>query len=308
MISRKTSVTAESLQAYRQLIKTATDDLEAHLASIDEKLETVFARTATDSETAELRHMQEERSSTQQCLLICAQLSEHISQIQLKPTIRSRESATESAGVPERIAGGAMQECKLRLNQASAKLEEYMHDVIDRLMSTTSMGQDDRGDLERLREEWSTARQCMDICSRADNNLKESISIIDNQAIGDETVQFLVSTNEKTIHGKNRGDGFRIRQIGGHFSDESLQQLSRDIATISSIKSGGEARESDTPPSTDEYVTEADRSEFQQRYGRGMKLASKSDPNTTIAPSSAHDTELESSQSKSVAGTYLCNA
>jgi sensor histidine kinase YesM len=86
----------------------------------------------------------------------------------------------KSAGVPKRIAGGAMQECKIRLNQASAKLEEYMHDVINQLISIMSMAQNDRGDLERLREEWLTARQYMDICSRVDNDLKESISIIND--------------------------------------------------------------------------------------------------------------------------------
>ncbi|ORX95072.1 hypothetical protein BCR34DRAFT_498768 [Clohesyomyces aquaticus] len=276
---RKSSVTAESLQGYKRLIKTATDDLEAHLGSIDEKLETIFARTATESETAELRHMQEDRLSTQQCLQICAQLSDHISQIQLRPTQRSRGSSAESAGVPERIAGEAMQDCKTRLNQATERLEGYMHDVIDRMMtqSKASMAEGEFANLERLREEWSTARQCMDICFNADYNLKKNISIIDNQAIGDETVQFLVSTSEKTIHGKNRGDGFRIRQVGGHLSDESLQQMSRDIAVISSVRSEVLSQEGDTPPGTEDAVGDADRSDFQQRHGRGMKLASKSD-------------------------------
>jgi hypothetical protein len=243
MNSRKTSVTAESIRGYKHLIKTATDDLEAHLDRIDEKLETIFSRAATDSGTAEWRQMQEDRLSTQQCLQICAQLSEHISQIQLRPKQRSEGSSMESICAPERIAGEAMQECKMRLDQATAKLEGYMHDVINRLMiqSKASMAPDELADLEWLREEWSTARQCMDICFKADHNLKESISVIDNQATEDETVQFLVSTNEKTIHGKNRGDGFRIRQIGGHLSDESLQQLSRDIAMISVTKMRDEA-------------------------------------------------------------------
>jgi hypothetical protein len=211
-----------------------------------------------------------------------------------------------SPGAPERIASEVMQECKTRLDQATAKLEGYMHDVINRLVaqSKPGMAQDEFADLERLREEWSTARQCMDICTKADHNLKENISIIDNSATGDETVQFLVSTSDKTIHGKNRGDGFRIRQIGGHLSDESLQQLSRDIATISVVRLRDEPPESNTPPSTEDAAGGADRSEFQQRYGYGMRLASKPNQGTTVTiPSnSADNSEFKGPVGKSSVG------
>jgi hypothetical protein len=148
-------VRAESLQDYKNLIKTATEDLEAHLKSIDEKLEAIFARSAADAETAGLHSMQEERLSTQQCLQIYAQLSEHISRIPLKSTQHNGGSSEEPAGVPERIAGEAMQECQVRLNQATGRLERYMHDVIQRLQSKASMAPDELANLERLREEWS---------------------------------------------------------------------------------------------------------------------------------------------------------
>jgi hypothetical protein len=52
----------------------------------------------------------------------------------------------------------------------------------------------------------------MDICSRADNQLKGKHY---NYATGD-ALQFMVSTNGKTIHGKNRGLGWRTRQVGGY--------------------------------------------------------------------------------------------
>lgn len=39
----------------------------------------------------------------------------------------------------------------------------------------------------------------------------------------------MVSTNGTFIHGKNRGLGWRTRQVEGHLSDASLQQLSKDM-------------------------------------------------------------------------------
>lgn len=58
------------------------------------------------------------------------------------------------------------------------------------------------------------------------------MSTIENYAVGD-ALQFMVSTNGKTICGKNHGLGWRTRQVGGYLSDASLQQLSRDMSNIS---------------------------------------------------------------------------
>ena len=57
---------------------------------------------------------------------------------------------------------------------------------------------------------------------------KETMSTIENYAGGD-AIQFMVSTNGKIIYGKNRGLGWRTRQVGGYVSDTSLRQLSQDI-------------------------------------------------------------------------------
>jgi hypothetical protein len=160
-----------------------------------------------------------------------------------------------------------------------------MQDLIDRLMikSKTKMTSDEEvADLARLGEEWSTARQCLNICSEAEYRLKENITTIENYATGDEAVQFLVSTSGKTIHGKNRGFGWRPRQVGGHLSDESLQQLSRDISAISIPDTGkGSSSSRGNTPSIPDDTTER-ASEFSERYGRGMKLASKRAPDVDM--------------------------
>lgn len=54
------------------------------------------------------------------------------------------------------------------------------------------------------------------------------MSTIENSAEGD-AIQFMVSTNGKIICGKNRGSGWRTRQVGGYMSNTSLQRLSQDI-------------------------------------------------------------------------------
>lgn len=305
--SRKSSVTAEGLQAYRDLIKDATDDLEAHLESIDEKLEAIFARKVTDSDATELGHIKEERLSTQKCLQICAQLSEHIDQIDLRRTGGSQSSFAELEDLPGRVTGEGLQQCKISLDHTTARLERHMQDLVDRWMakSKTAMTQDEIADFTRLQEEWKTARQCIDICSKADYHLRENISIIDNHASGDETVQFLVSTKDKTIHGKNRGYGFRIRQVGGHLSDESLQQLSRDISRISvqNVRTESPTVQGDTPSDPNDAAEKGSDSCFHERYGPGMTLTSKPDTDTTTTSKPPEEGGPSSSQKRTGGGS-----
>lgn len=234
----------------------------------------------SSSNASELRLIKEERLSTEKCLQICAQLSNHINEIQLRPKRRSSSPEPNDLDtLPERVTNEGLQECKNNLDQMTAKLERHMQDLVDRLLkNSTTTSQEDFTDLARLRVEWETARQCMDICSRADNHLKENISTIDNYATGD-ALQFMVSTNGKTIHGKNRGLGWRTRQVGGHLSDVSVQQLSRDMTSINVRNTGNEdASSGGNTSSSPDFGMENDNltSEFRERYGRGFQLTPKS--------------------------------
>jgi hypothetical protein len=276
LVSQTSSVTVQNFEKYQDLIKNATDDLEAHLQNIDDKLDAVIEQTVNraNSDTTELRRVKEERKSTLRCLKICAQLSEHIKNIPLVPEEAS--SSIEST-IPEKLTINGLQECKNSLDLTTAKLERHMHDLMDRLVSKSSSvtaSQEDREDLARLREEWDTTRQCRDICAKADVHLKQNISVIDNYGTGD-VVQFMVSTNDQILHGTNRGHGWRTRQVGGHLSDASVQQLSRDMAGTVITPLRGTA-----PSVSKDEVEQKPDAEF-ERYGRGFTLTSK---NTSEIP------------------------
>lgn len=204
----------------------------------------MLGRAVPDSteDAEELQRIKEDRLSTQKCLQICAQLSKHIEQIQLSARDGTKTSRNMSpSSVPDRLFDEGLEECKASLATTAQKLETHMKDLIDRLLAkakSATPSDDDLVDLARLRDEWDTARQCVDICSRANTHLKESVSTIDNYGTGD-AVQFMVSTNGKTIHGRNRGVGWRTRQLGGYVTDASLQKVSGDFASMSIRDAGG---------------------------------------------------------------------
>ncbi len=235
-------------------------------------------------DATELEHIKEGRLSTQRCLEICNQLSDHINQIQLTP--KRRASSPESVdpdAVPERVTNEGLQECKNSLTLTAARLERHMKDIVGRLVvkSKTAMtSEDEVADLARLQEERETIHQCMDICSKADNHLKESVSTIDNYATGD-AIQFMVSTNGRIIHGKNRGLGWRTRQVGGYLSDTAVVSLSRDMSRTSFQNTGNDSSFSQSNTVPDDTVKSDPGSEFRERHGRGIMLVSKSTQDVT---------------------------
>ena len=277
--SRQSSVTAESLENYEDLVETAKADLEAHLESINEKLESLLGQAlpGPDPDTLELRQIKEERLSTEKCLQICGQLSDHISQIQL--TFQRSGSSAGPGLDTEGVTNDGLQECKNSLHLTISKLEGRMKDIMDRMIAKSKAAmtsEEEYTELVRLREEWETTHKCMDICSTADNNLKENMSIIDNYATGD-ALQFMVSTNGQTIHGKNRGLGWRTRQVGGHLSDTTVQQLSRDMTSIN-LRNPENADPSSRGSMSfvpGDGPEEGATMEFKERYGQGFKLTPK---------------------------------
>lgn len=238
-------------------------------------------QTVTDSnaEAVTRQLIKEEQLSTQRCLHICAQLSQHIYQLQLTPD--SHEESPDSVNLqafPETLTNIGLQECKNSLALTAAKLEKHMRDLMDRLVEKTKTNMRspaDAADLLRLQEEWNATRQSMGIFSKADQYLEQTTSTIDNYGLGD-AVQFMVSTDGKTIRGTNRGLGWRTRQVGGHMSNDTVQQLSRDM-TVLPVHN---VRTETSPPQADKEATSTDGTENQpnsdfERFGKGHKLTSK---------------------------------
>jgi Fungal N-terminal domain of STAND proteins len=242
--------------------------------------------TESNPDATELSLIKEERLSTQKCLQICDQLSDHINQIQLTPKRgASSPGPIDPDAVPERVTSEGLQECKNSLTLTAARLEKHMKDIMGRLVTkskTAMTSEDEVADLARLQEEWETVHQCMHICSKAGNHLN-NVSTIDNYATGD-AIQFMVSTNGKIIHGKNRGLGWRTRQVGGYLSDSTVVNLSRDMSRISFQNTGndGSFSRSNTSSVPDDTVESGPVSEFRERYGRGVRLMPKSTPDVTM--------------------------
>ena len=232
----------ENAEDYHDLINTTEADLKDRLESIDTKLELMLGSNASASkaELQEVKLIHEERLNTEICLQTCVQLSDHIAGIQLTSRYRSPEKRSSGARLSlERITNEGLEECRNSLSRTAKKLEGYERELFTRLMnrSTAVITSDNREDLARLRDEWEATRQSMQICAQAYERLHDNVSTMD-KSLTDDAVQFIVSTGEKTIHGHNRGLGWRTRQFGGYVDEEALQEFARSLTsiTVTSVK------------------------------------------------------------------------
>ena len=232
-----------------------------------------------EPDLSEARAIKEERLSTEKCLQICTQLSDHINQIQQAAAHKIRhDESSDSDTFPERITNEGLQECKDSLVRTALRLEGHHKQLFSRLIEKSravAISEEERADLARLQDEWDSTRQGIDICNRAHGHLQDNISTIDNYAIGD-AVQFMVSTSQKTIHGRNRGLGWRTRQVGGHISDDTLRHIALSLANIDipSSRYQGSPPQGDTTTSPDDEIGKKADTKFKQQYGTGFKLTS----------------------------------
>ncbi|RYC79881.1 hypothetical protein BFJ63_vAg17239 [Fusarium oxysporum f. sp. narcissi] len=291
---RTSTITVEAVQSCRELIETTTIDLEAHLADVKQKLDALACRAVASPEPdkATVEYIENERLSTEKGLQLCLELSQHIDQIQLQ--YAKEEARTPGLLSPHPTSNMLVSEglggCKEYIGFALERLRRHRQKVSERIDagSPTAVSSDDKLLLDNLNVEADALRHSLNLCSNIDAFLEEKISNIENHAEGDDTIQFMVSTDGKPLNGKNHGVGSRLKQAGGHFKEQSLQQISQDFTTISLHQTGGNkpSRNAPSPAANLETTTVPPGTPFN---GRGFTLTPK--PGFGPAPSSSPATK-----------------
>lgn len=193
-----------------------TDNIEARLETINERLEALIVRTEADLESSDLKRIKDERSNTKKYRLFCTQFSELINKVQSTSTYGVSQ---DTKNTPSQILCDGLQECRVSIHHAAERLERHMQDILDQTMSESnaSTTQEDMKYLKRTREEWETARQCRDICNKADERFKYTT--------GDDAMLFLLSNSQNATQGKDREFGGHVNHLGSHLSDESISKV-----------------------------------------------------------------------------------
>jgi hypothetical protein len=172
-------VTADCVKEWEEMVCCAKSDLEDRLRELDEKLES-FSRHSSIVDTrgeTEWRQLQEEKQSTEQCLVICAEFYEHIekvgSQVETcsEPEIMEAGVSVEMQYTAKQALGNLLQGFKSELATASAEfnniIERLDHRQNGLLSRPAHISGKDEATMQKIREERNSTAQCLTICADA---------------------------------------------------------------------------------------------------------------------------------------------
>lgn len=215
-------------------MNTAKEDLEDRLEGIDGKIDQIInGNTAmSQAEASELRLIEEERLCTKQCLDICTQMAEHINQMQFAAEPSTiRDGSLHSSTFPWSILEEGRQGCKDSITRSTLQLEEHERQLLRKLVDrskTAPFREEDSVNLARLGNDRNATRQSLNVCSAVQNDLNK-VSVIENHAVND-AFQAMLTTDGKTLQGKNIANGPRTAQLGGLMDANTAQLAIRSMA------------------------------------------------------------------------------
>ena len=272
--SRKSAVTADCVKEWEEMVCCAKSDLEDRLRELDEKLET-FSNNASSVNTrgeTEWRQIQEEKQSTEQCLVICAEFYEHIEKVGFQVETCSEPDRSNAGATVNRMCaakqalGDLLGDFKSELATASIEFQN----IIDRLDHQQNglpsippqwahIYSEVTAEMQQIREERNSTAQCLTICAdAAEQSEKIQSNIFEDISSGDDSQQFVISSIGQLITARRITTGSRSLLMLGQLSDDTIRQSSRDhVFSIKGISKQREATESDS---------------FQRRYGGGHCL------------------------------------
>ena len=225
------------------MIENTTSDLQEHLENIDRTLESIQSQghLNTPEDAADRQGIQEEKESTQQCLVICAKVSMHIEEFRSR-VFENISTPTNGKQGPVTTLGNlvsaslttnhALKECKETINDASNKLEMHLQTMENRLRSLRSGSRKipDADEEEIIQDERDSTKQCLAICAQASEQANaDRTNVFEDVTMAEDGHQVIVSTIGDLILAKRVSAGARSTQWMGQMSDDSLQQLTKAL-------------------------------------------------------------------------------
>ena len=237
--------------------------------------------------------IEEERISIEYCLGVCAQVLNHIEQVQAQLLTqagipRSDGEVAENSkplNSAHSITIEKLEDCKTGISLTESGLRLQLQDInhrLTRLLLRSNNLEEDGGDDSFSRatvEELKSIKQCLFICEHAtDEVTKERTNVFEDVHMLDDGHQVIVSTLGDLISAKHISTGARSKQWLGQMSDNSLQQLSKDNTTTMATGAESGTEMKDSPPKGDRVPDTTDRKRitiqppFQDRHGAGHPL------------------------------------
>jgi flagellar biosynthesis chaperone FliJ len=263
------------VKEYQEMISATISDLQDRLETISDKLDSLPAQNTRSSNeyVNERKRIQEEIESTNQCLIICTEVSKHIGRI--RPRNFKNISTASDANYESFITNigpisanfttdQTLESCDTTLHSHIQQLQNHLTEMSNRLKKlhsdsdTTSVGQE--SERQRIQDEFDSTKQSLALCIGASERAtKNRLNVYEEVSIEEDGNQYIISTIGDLISAKKISAGARSVQCMGQLSDESFQKMLVHSTARSPVLDG-----SDTEIASGKG--------FEHRYGTGFKL------------------------------------
>lgn len=183
--------------------------------------------------------MHDEKESIQQCLEICAQVSDYVEGVR-RNSLRDTSSPSDafspvssltSPGMPWLITAEAFNSAQNGFMSSRRRLLQCLHGV-DKELQIAQYGlpppqERQRNEQRELQEEVESTEESLAICHEASTQANEvRMNIYENISVGDDSQQLIVTLKD-LISAKRIKAGSRALQILGQITPSSLEHVCR---------------------------------------------------------------------------------
>ena len=224
-----------------------------------------------NSGDGEWQAMLEEKESTQQGLVICAELSAQIDRLEPTskehPKFAQRQSASKYVKSHLGTAKGSVQSLASRLQ---SHLDEITRQMAT-MQSTAPLSENTAVELERLHETEQSIRQCINVVSEANETLiAEKRNIIEDVTMEDNSYNFSISTVGALFTTRGVRLTGQSRQVTGQIDNKSYQTTITALTQLDMVN----RRQSSPDPGKNTTTPEPENqgSSGTKFQGRGFKL------------------------------------
>jgi HPt (histidine-containing phosphotransfer) domain-containing protein len=239
---RRTSVvTTKVLNEYQEKIEDTMSDLNEHLSSVNEKLQTLLARksSSTSESGSQWNELLSEQESIKQCMKICTDVAAHIDLVRPKIVLQTSRSDDHTVATvapsmgssaqrdTEQVLGRCKDDLSITFSQLNDRLEEITLRQHSLILQQKNSGEPEDEEAT-LQEEIDSVKQGLLLCAEASRKTQpDRTNTFEDISMTDDGQQVMVSTFGDLICARKIRAGARSVQLFGQMSDESLQQLSR---------------------------------------------------------------------------------
>lgn len=233
-------MTLQVLNEYKDMIRNTKRDLEDHLEEVNARLQALTppSNDRLVLEQTDVERFKNERDSTEQCLDICADVLAHINELRFQPISVMQFNSGVPSGLSPRDLTHAhamtlltLKECTDRLSDTLARLRAHEESTQSRLSSGTFIEEPRSmpgNEAQRLAREHDSVRQCLTVCSEADERASSGkVHVLDDIIIGENGEQMLISTLGDLYDARRVRLGDGAVQIVASTSEPAMQELFR---------------------------------------------------------------------------------